>query len=75
MQPYIEPIHWEVACKIIEKERPDAVLLTMGGQTALEPCAGAGASGRAAGRVGVTMIARPPTRLIKQKTVVASTWR
>jgi carbamoyl-phosphate synthase large subunit len=32
---YIEPIHWEVVKKIIEKERPDAVLPTMGGQTAL----------------------------------------
>ncbi|AWB67073.1 carbamoyl phosphate synthase large subunit [Saccharobesus litoralis] len=32
---YIEPIHWEVVAKIIENERPDAVLPTMGGQTAL----------------------------------------
>ncbi|WP_026374609.1 carbamoyl-phosphate synthase large subunit [Aestuariibacter salexigens] len=32
---YIEPIHWEVVKKIIEKERPDAILPTMGGQTAL----------------------------------------
>ena len=32
---YIEPIHWEVVRKIIEKERPDVVLPTMGGQTAL----------------------------------------
>ena len=32
---YIEPITWEVMRKIIEKERPDAVLPTMGGQTAL----------------------------------------
>jgi carbamoyl-phosphate synthase large subunit len=32
---YIEPIHWEVVAKIIEKERPDAVLPTMGGQTGL----------------------------------------
>jgi len=32
---YIEPIHWEVVRKIIEKERPDALLPTMGGQTAL----------------------------------------
>lgn len=32
---YIEPIHWEVVAKIIEVERPDAVLPTMGGQTAL----------------------------------------
>lgn len=32
---YIEPITWEVVEKIIEKERPDAILPTMGGQTAL----------------------------------------
>ncbi|MCL5255411.1 MAG: carbamoyl-phosphate synthase large subunit, partial [Gammaproteobacteria bacterium] len=32
---YIEPIHWEVVEKIIERERPDAILPTMGGQTAL----------------------------------------
>lgn len=32
---YIEPLHWEVLEKIIERERPDAVLPTMGGQTAL----------------------------------------
>ncbi len=32
---YIEPITWQVVEKIIEKERPDAILPTMGGQTAL----------------------------------------
>ncbi|WP_042148796.1 MULTISPECIES: carbamoyl-phosphate synthase large subunit [unclassified Pseudoalteromonas] len=32
---YIEPIHWEVVEKIIAKEKPCAVLPTMGGQTAL----------------------------------------
>ncbi|MFI4853197.1 MAG: carbamoyl-phosphate synthase large subunit [Candidatus Makana argininalis] len=32
---YIEPVQWEVVHKIIEKERPDALLPTMGGQTAL----------------------------------------
>ncbi|MFI9654201.1 carbamoyl-phosphate synthase large subunit [Guyparkeria sp. GHLCS8-2] len=32
---YIEPITWEAVSAIIEKERPDAVLPTMGGQTAL----------------------------------------
>ena len=32
---YIEPIRWETVEKIIEKERPDAILPTMGGQTAL----------------------------------------
>jgi len=32
---YIEPIHWQTVAKIIEQERPDAILPTMGGQTAL----------------------------------------
>ena len=32
---YIEPITWQMVAKIIDKERPDAVLPTMGGQTAL----------------------------------------
>jgi len=32
---YIEPIHWKTVTKIIERERPDAILPTMGGQTAL----------------------------------------
>src|SRR5213082_2914069 len=32
---YVEPITWQVVARIIEKERPDALLPTMGGQTAL----------------------------------------
>ena len=32
---YIEPVDWRVVARIIEKERPDALLPTMGGQTAL----------------------------------------
>ncbi|PCK08755.1 MAG: carbamoyl phosphate synthase large subunit [Alteromonadaceae bacterium] len=32
---YIEPITWQTVAKIIEKEKPDALLPTMGGQTAL----------------------------------------
>ena len=32
---YIEPINWQTVEKIIAKERPDALLPTMGGQTAL----------------------------------------
>lgn len=32
---YIEPIAWPEVARIIEKERPDALLPTMGGQTAL----------------------------------------
>ena len=32
---YIEPVDWRVVARVIEKERPDALLPTMGGQTAL----------------------------------------
>ncbi len=32
---YIEPVHWRTVERIIAKERPDALLPTMGGQTAL----------------------------------------
>ena len=32
---YIEPVEWRTVARIIEKERPDALLPTMGGQTAL----------------------------------------
>ena len=32
---YIEPVDWQNVAKVIEKERPDALLPTMGGQTAL----------------------------------------
>ena len=32
---YIEPIHWSAIERVIEKERPDALLPTMGGQTGL----------------------------------------
>lgn len=32
---YIEPVNVETLCKVIERERPDAILPTLGGQTAL----------------------------------------
>ena len=32
---YIEPVHWTAVKKIIQKEKPNALLPTMGGQTAL----------------------------------------
>ena len=32
---YVEPLTWEIAEKVIAKERPDAVLPTLGGQTGL----------------------------------------
>src|SRR5579862_4590948 len=32
---YLEPVNWEVVAKVIERERPDALLPTLGGQTGL----------------------------------------
>lgn len=52
---YIEPITPDVVTKIIEKERPDALLPTMGGQTALN-CALSVAKAGVLDRYGVTMI-------------------
>ena len=52
---YIEPITPEIVAKIIEKERPDAVLPTMGGQTALNIAMALHKDGTLA-KYGVTMI-------------------
>ncbi len=52
---YIEPITPEMVEKIIEKERPDALLPTMGGQTALNTALALESSGALA-RYGVEMI-------------------
>ena len=52
---YIEPITPEMVAKIIEKERPDALLPTMGGQTALNCALALEASG-VLERFGVEMI-------------------
>ncbi|MBL6750724.1 MAG: carbamoyl-phosphate synthase large subunit [Nevskia sp.] len=52
---YIEPIQWQTVARIIEKERPDAVLPTMGGQTALN-CALDLARNGVLSRFGVELI-------------------
>ncbi|MDG2004250.1 MAG: carbamoyl-phosphate synthase large subunit [Novosphingobium sp.] len=52
---YVEPITPEIVTKIIEKERPDALLPTMGGQTALN-CALSLFNDGTLERLGVTMI-------------------
>jgi carbamoyl-phosphate synthase large subunit len=52
---YVEPITPDFVTKIIEKERPDAILPTMGGQTALN-CALALARNGTLDRYGVEMI-------------------
>ncbi len=53
---YIEPITPEIVAKIIEKERPDALLPTMGGQTALNTAMALSDNGTLA-KFGVEMIA------------------
>jgi carbamoyl-phosphate synthase large subunit len=52
---YIEPVVWQTVASIIERERPDALLPTMGGQTALN-CALDLASHGVLERFGVEMI-------------------
>ncbi|WP_340151751.1 carbamoyl-phosphate synthase large subunit [uncultured Sneathiella sp.] len=52
---YVEPITPEIVEKIIEKERPDAILPTMGGQTALNTALALAESG-ALDRLGVQLI-------------------
>ena len=52
---YIEPVEWRTVARIIEKERPDALLPTMGGQTALN-CALDLAKQGVLGEFGVEMI-------------------
>ncbi|HET7663315.1 MAG TPA: carbamoyl phosphate synthase large subunit, partial [Rhodanobacteraceae bacterium] len=52
---YIEPINWQTVERIIAKEKPDAVLPTMGGQTALN-CALALADNGVLEKYGVELI-------------------
>jgi carbamoyl-phosphate synthase large subunit len=52
---YIEPITPEVVAKILEKERPDALLPTMGGQTALNTALALHANGTLE-RLGIELI-------------------
>src|SRR5262245_63782420 len=56
---YIEPITPEVVAKIIEKERPDALLPTLGGQTALNTAIAVYDAG-VLDRFGVEMIGARP---------------
>ena len=52
---YIEPVEWQTVARIIERERPDAILPTMGGQTALN-CALKLSSEGVLDKYGVEMI-------------------
>jgi carbamoyl-phosphate synthase large subunit len=52
---YIEPVEWQTVARIIDRERPDAILPTMGGQTALN-CALKLAAEGILNKYGVEMI-------------------
>src|SRR5271166_5144478 len=59
---YIEPITWEVVAKIIERERPDALLPTLGGQTGLNTAMDLYKHG-VLERFGVAMIGATPAAI------------
>jgi carbamoyl-phosphate synthase large subunit len=56
---YIEPLRWDFVAKVIERERPDALLPTLGGQTALNLALELHQRGVLA-RYGVEMIGAQP---------------
>src|SRR5262245_53114987 len=61
---YIEPVHWEVVAKIIERERPDALLPTLGGQTGLNTAMDLHRNG-VLDKFGVQMIGANPAAIEK----------
>jgi carbamoyl-phosphate synthase large subunit len=61
---YIEPITWQVVERIIAKERPDAILPTMGGQTALNCAMDLHAQG-VLEKYGVELIGASPAAIEK----------
>src|SRR5258705_4116720 len=63
---YIEPITWQMGARIIEKERPDTLLPTMGGQTALN-CALDLARERILDKFNALMIATPKESIGKSE--------
>ena len=71
---YMEPITPEVVAKIIEKERPDALLPTMGGQTALN-CALSLRKMGVLEKFGVEMIGATPRPSTRPRTASCSATR
>jgi carbamoyl-phosphate synthase large subunit len=64
---YVEPVTPEICAKIIEKERPDALLPTLGGQTALNAAMGLHKLG-VPEKFGVEMIGANPRPSTKPRT-------
>src|SRR5205085_4010337 len=61
---YLEPVTWEVVAKVIERERPDALLPTLGGQTGLNTAMDLHRHG-VLQRYGVQMIGADPQAIEK----------
>src|SRR6202163_3913426 len=61
---YIEPVTWEVVAKIIERERPDALLPTLRGQTGLHTAMDLHKHG-VLDKYNVEMIGATPTAIAK----------
>ena len=61
---YVEPITPEIVARILEKERPDAILATMGGQTALNIAMALHENGTLA-RLGIELIGASPEAIHK----------
>ncbi len=70
-QVYIEPLTLEVVKRIIDKEKPDSILSTLGGQTGLTLSMELAKEGFLESR-GVTCWEHPRKRLIKRRTDSAS---
>ncbi len=71
---YIEPITPEIVARIIEKERPDALLPTMGGQTALNTAMALADDGTLE-KFGVEMIAAKRDVIARPRTACCSATR
>src|SRR5271155_1768980 len=61
---YIEPVEWRTLAAILERERPDAVLPTLGGQTALNVALRLHEEGVLA-RLGIEMLGARPESIAK----------
>src|SRR5271155_5641155 len=61
---YVEPVTWEVVAKVIERERPDALLPTLGGQTGLNTAMDLHKHGVLA-KFSVQMIGATPEAIVK----------
>ena len=64
---YVEPITPEIVCAVLEKERPDALLPTLGGQTALNTALQVAETGILE-RLGIEMIGATPAVIQKAES-------